>query len=206
MEKIEPGYPHPKTPLGARVNEIGQGEMERPIETMIRQMPRIEPPAGLVFSVIEAIRTKRAPLWLRAYRSLTSPKSFTFNSLRMVSATALLASLVLFALFLHERENRMIALKESPELVPVVLALDMPDAHSVQVVGSFNNWVPQPCSLHKEDGSIRWVLSLRLKPGRYEYAFLVDGKYMPHPESVFYKDDGFGNRNTVVALGKEDDI
>ncbi len=206
MEKIEPGYPHPKIPLGAQVNAIGSEEMACPIKTMIRQMPQIEPPVGLVFSVMEAVRPKRVPLRLRAYRWATSRRSFTFNPLRMVSATALLAFLVLFALFLHEGENRIIALKESRESIPIVFALDMPDAHSVQVVGSFNNWVPQPCLLHKEVGSIRWILTLRLKPGRYEYAFLVDGKYMPHPETVFYEDDGFGNQNTVVALGKEDDI
>ena len=114
--------------------------------------------------------------------------------------------LVFSALLLHERGNRNITLDESRELIPVEFALDMPDAHSVQVVGSFNNWVPQPCELHKDNGSTRWILTLRLQPGRYEYAFLVDGKHMPHPDAEFYQDDGFGNQNTVLALGKEDDI
>jgi 1,4-alpha-glucan branching enzyme len=73
------------------------------------------------------------------------------------------------------------------------------------VIGSFNNWVPQPCELHKDNGSTRWILTLRLEPGRYEYAFLVDGKPMPDPHAELYQDDGFGNQNTVLALGKKDE-
>jgi predicted DNA binding CopG/RHH family protein len=83
----------------------------------------------------------------------------------------------------------------------VEFALDMPQAHSVQVAGSFNNWVPQPCELRKDNGSSRWMLTLPLQPGRYEYAFLVDGKHMVHPNAELYQDDGFGNRNAVLALG-----
>jgi hypothetical protein len=181
-------------------------EMADRIKTMIRKMPQIDPPAGLLPLVMEAVRAKSVPLWLRAYRWARSPRSFTFTLLHAVPAMALCALLVCTVFFQHGRENRNITLAESREFIPVVFALDMPDAHSVQVVGSFNNWVPQPCSLHKDSGSTRWTLTLRLQPGRYEYAFLVDGKHTPHPEAEFYQDDGFGNQNTVLALGKEDDI
>ncbi len=176
------------------------------IKTMIRKMPQIEPPAGLLPSVMEAVRARSVPLWLRAYRWVRSPRSVTFNLLQLVPAMALCALLVCPALFQYAKGNRNITLTESREIIPVVFALDMPDAHSVQVVGSFNNWVPQPCELHKDNGSTRWTLTLRLQPGRYEYAFLVDGKHTPHPEAEFYQNDGFGNQNTVLALGKEDDI
>ena len=192
MEKKEPEEPY--------------DEMADRIKTMIRKMPQIEPPVRLLPAVMEAVKAKSVPLWLRAYRWARSPRSVTFSLLHLVPAMALCALLVCAALFQHGRENRNITLAESGESIPVVLAVDMPDAHSVQVVGSFNNWVPQPCSLNKDNGSTRWTVTLQLQAGRYEYAFLVDGKHMPHPHAEFYQDDGFGNQNTVLALGKEDDI
>jgi hypothetical protein len=207
MEKKEPKHPHPETAMGCRTNAGGAEEMADRLKTMLREMPKIEPPAGLLPSVMEAVKAKRIPLWLWAYRWARTPRSFTFTPLRLVSATMVLSALLVFsAFFLHERENRNITLAESGKFIPVVIALDMPDAQSVHVVGSFNHWVPQPCLLHKDNGSTRWLLTLQLQPGRYEYAFLVDGKHMPHPDAEFYQGDGFGNQNTVLALGKEDDI
>ncbi len=206
MEKKEPKHPHPETALCYRANAGGPEEMADRIKTMIREMPQIEPPAGLLPSVMEGVRAKRIPLWFRAYRWARSPRSVSFTPLGLVSAMVLSALLVFSAFFLHERENRYITLAESGKFIQVVFALDMPDARSVHVVGSFNHWVPQPCSLHKDNGSTRWLLTLRLQPGHYEYAFLVDGKHMRHPDAEFYQDDGFGNQNTVLALGKEDDV
>lgn len=205
MEKKQPEETCLKTAFCARENTIGLEKIDR-IKSMMRKIPRIEPPAGLLSSVMEAVRTRRVPLWLRTYRWATSLRSFTFTPLRLATSTAFSVLLVFSALLLHDGGNHKIALDNSKELIPVEFALDMPDAHLVQVVGSFNNWVPQPCELHQEEGSARWMLTLRLQPGRYEYAFLIDGKHVPHPGAEFNKDDGFGNQNTVLALGPEDDI
>ena len=206
MEKKEPKHPHPETAPGCRANAGRSEEMADRIKTMIREMPQMEPPAGLLPSVMEAVKAKRSPLWFRAYRWARSPRSVTFTPLRLVTAMALSALLVFSAFFLHERGNRNITLAESGKCIPVEFALDMPDARSVHVVGSFNHWVPQPCLLHKDNGSTRWLLTLQLQPGRYEYVFLVDGKHMPHPDAEFHQNDGFGNQNTVLVLGNEDDI
>jgi hypothetical protein len=203
MEKSKPEETYRKTALSARKNAGGSDERDL-IVSMIREMPRIDPPAGLLSAVMQAVRQERVSAWLRVYRWVTSPRSLNFTPLRLVAATALSALLVFSAFSIYERDNRDFARKQ--ELIPVEFALDMPDAHSVHVVGSFNNWVPQPCKLHKDNGSTRWTLNLRLNPGRYEYAFLVDGKHIRHPHAEFYRDDGFGNQNTVLALGKEDDV
>lgn len=206
MEKKEPKHPNRETALSYRANASGSEEMAEQLKTMIREMPQIEPPARLLTSVMEAVKAKKRPLWFRAYRWARSPISVTFTPLLPVTAMALSAILVFSVFFLHESKNRNITLAESRKSIPVEFALDMPDARSVYVVGSFNHWVPQPCLLHKDNGSTRWLLTLQLQPGRYEYAFLVDGKHMPHPDAEFYRDDGFGNQNTVLVLGKEDDI
>jgi len=70
MEKNEPDKTYAKTIPGASANASGPEEMMDLI-TMIREMPRVAPPLGLLPSVMEAVRTKRIPLWLRVYRRIS---------------------------------------------------------------------------------------------------------------------------------------
>jgi len=70
-------------------------------------------------------------------------------------------------------------------------------AETVSVVGDFNNWDINSYKLVKQDS--KWVARLTLKPGRYQYMFVIDGKsWMPDPNAVEYVHDGFGNRNSVL--------
>ena len=50
-----------------------------------------------------------------------------------------------------------------------------PEAQSVVLLGDFNNWneSAHPMAFHAPTGE--WNLAIPLKPGRYEYKFLVDG-------------------------------
>jgi hypothetical protein len=206
MKNSKPEATGPETALGSRSNTCASDETTDRIKSMIRDMPQIDPPPGLLRSVMESVEAKRLPLWVRAYRWARLPRTVTFNLLHLAPAMAACALLVFLALPAHEKQNGNAVLSQASGLIPVRFALDKPDAHSVQVVGSFNGWVPQPCLLDKDNGSTRWTLTLQLQPGRYEYAFLVDGKSMPHPDAEFNQDDGFGNKNTVLALGNEDDV
>jgi Glycogen recognition site of AMP-activated protein kinase len=57
---------------------------------------------------------------------------------------------------------------------PIVFELDAPSARSVQVLGDFNQWSRSVTSMQRgADG--RWRMTTLLPPGRYVYAFLVDG-------------------------------
>lgn len=54
-------------------------------------------------------------------------------------------------------------------------AFSDPEARSVALIGDFNHWDPSVTPLSRgANGS--WARTLRLPAGRYEYAFLVDGK------------------------------
>jgi hypothetical protein len=205
MKNKKPEVADPETVFASRSNACTSDETTDRIKNMIRDMPQIEPPAGLLRSVMESVEARSVPLWVRAYRWARSPRTVSFNFLYLTPAMVACALLVFLALPLHKKQNGNVVLNEAKGLIPVQIAMDMPGAHSVHVVGSFNGWVPQPCSLEKRNGSNRWILTLQLQPGRYEYAFLVDGKHMPHPDAEFNQDDGFGNKNTVLALEKEDD-
>jgi hypothetical protein len=189
-----------------RTDANGSDDAADLIKTMIREMPRVAPPVGLLPSVMKVVGTKKVPLGVRFYRWATLPRSVRFTPFRLAFAAALSALLVFSANFVHEKANRSITPEVSWESIPVELSLDMPNASSVNVVGSFNDWIPQPCKLLRENDSNRWILSLRLKPGRYEYAFIVDGKHTPHPGAELSQDDGFGNQNSVLTLEREDDV
>lgn len=75
--------------------------------------------------------------------------------------------------------------------------LTLQEAQQVQVAGSFNNWIPQP--LEKITDSV-WATHFPLKPGRYEYRFVVDGTWQEDPNSAEYAPNPFGGRNSVLVI------
>jgi hypothetical protein len=59
---------------------------------------------------------------------------------------------------------------------PIHLRLEAPASSRVAVVGDFNNWDPAATPLRPTGDDGTWVVELRLKPGRYHYTFLIDGR------------------------------
>jgi 1,4-alpha-glucan branching enzyme len=81
----------------------------------------------------------------------------------------------------------------------VSLELVKPDAKTVYVAGSFNEWKPErtPLSLV---GNGRWVGDLNIRPGRHEYLFVVDGQWLPDPNAKESVQNPFGGRNSVLSV------
>ena len=50
----------------------------------------------------------------------------------------------------------------------------------VELVGSFNNWTPEPLS---KGNNYVWEIAVPLKPGEYTYNFLVDGRPSRDPNN-----------------------
>ncbi len=57
-----------------------------------------------------------------------------------------------------------------------LFAVVAPQASSVAVVGEFSGWQPVPLADAGSRGV--WTAVLPLPPGRYEYAFVVDGRWI----------------------------
>jgi 5'-AMP-activated protein kinase regulatory beta subunit len=55
-----------------------------------------------------------------------------------------------------------------------------PDAQSVFVAGTFNDWQPDATPMMRDDDGV-WTAALALSPGRYEYKFVVDGQWCCEP-------------------------
>jgi len=74
-------------------------------------------------------------------------------------------------------------------------------ASSVQLVGDFNEWTKGATQLSPSGAPGVWAASVALKPGRHEYAFIVDGKrWVIDPHAVKSSDD-FGTESSVIRVG-----
>jgi hypothetical protein len=76
-----------------------------------------------------------------------------------------------------------------------------PDARSVAVAGSFNEWSATALPLVRgATGS--WSVTVALPVGEHQYQFVVDGRlWRPDPTAHAQVDDGFGGRNSVIVVG-----
>ena len=79
--------------------------------------------------------------------------------------------------------------------------LAAPRAAHVALVGSFNEWNPVATPLERDASSGKWIVSLRLPPGRHVYAFVVDGDVTADPAAPRAADDDFGSANSVLLVG-----
>ncbi|HZR15693.1 MAG TPA: glycogen-binding domain-containing protein [Verrucomicrobiae bacterium] len=86
-----------------------------------------------------------------------------------------------------------------PKVETVSFELVRPGAKCVFVAGSFNDWKPESAPLMPKDNG-RWVGDLTIKPGKYEYLFVVDGQWMPDPNAKESVQNPFGGRNSVIGV------
>jgi len=80
---------------------------------------------------------------------------------------------------------------------PVRFALVAP-AGEVALVGDFNDWDPRAQPLTRQDGA--WSVTLRLRPGRYRYAFVVDGDHWFNDPNHPAAQDEFGTPTSVITV------
>jgi len=78
-------------------------------------------------------------------------------------------------------------------------ALMAPEARSVQLAGDFNSWDPSVNPLKKSSNGI-WKVNINLSPGRYEYRFLVDGKWQNDPQCTSCVANPFGEENCLLIV------
>ncbi len=68
------------------------------------------------------------------------------------------------------------------------------------VTGSFNDWsLDDTCRLKEDSGA--WRVDIPLKPGCYEYQFIVDGVWMEDPSNPRKKKNPFGDSNSLMEVG-----
>jgi hypothetical protein len=84
---------------------------------------------------------------------------------------------------------------------PFQFVLVAPQAASVALVGDFNDWDPARAPMQTAQGV--WATVVPLAPGRYRYAFLVNGvEWRADPGAPSAMDDEFGTPSSVVTVGR----
>jgi len=192
-----------KNEIKDRLLEDVQEELRR-IAGMIATLPDREPPGELIDSVMARIKPRKSGKLKVFWRFMQAPVAFA--PLRMASMAASFALVFLAVLLLVDRAPEQSPVTSLQQVMngterTVVFTLNMPDASRVELIGSFNQWKPGDFVMTWDESRKTWAVSLDLQRGRYEYAFLVDGdKVMADPNALIYRDDGFGNRNSILIV------
>jgi 1,4-alpha-glucan branching enzyme len=76
-----------------------------------------------------------------------------------------------------------------------------PEAGSVVLAGTFNQWSLSAHPLARMGSRGVWTIVVALAPGEHRYMFVVDGeRWVMPPMAEDYLDDGFGSKNGVVVV------
>jgi len=77
-------------------------------------------------------------------------------------------------------------------------------ASAVSIVGDFNGWDETKTPMTKRGQGGTWSVRVPLSPGRYTYAFVVDGReWLVDALSPQVPDAGFGPANAVIVDGAD---
>jgi chromosome partitioning protein len=79
-----------------------------------------------------------------------------------------------------------------------------PNAKNVAIAGDFNNWIPTRMTDDRETGTSDNEDTFRalvaLKPGRYRYRLVIDGRWQADPHNVHAESNPFGELDSVVEV------
>lgn len=89
---------------------------------------------------------------------------------------------------------------KSSREVRVRFTYQAPEAATVTIVGDFNRWDPAAIPMRRSSDGKTWEIEIPLTPGRYAYAFYVDGALARDPDAPQVRDNDFGTPNSVVMV------
>jgi chromosome partitioning protein len=82
----------------------------------------------------------------------------------------------------------------------VIFAAEFQNARKVLIAGDFNNWQPMGTPMAENGRPGGWVTRLPLRPGRYRYRFVVDGRWVTDPNNQHTETNEYGELNNVVEV------
>ncbi|MGD0483349.1 MAG: isoamylase early set domain-containing protein [Gemmatimonadales bacterium] len=178
-------------PLIARV----AGELRRPV------------PISPDFDARVMALVRRAPPGraVRAWEWLREPRTLAVSPLGGLAMAAGVAGLVLAGMWSRQpspvsRQPSAVSASAGAQ-APVTFVFLAPDARSVALAGDFDGWDPARLPMQRE-GSGLWTVDVPLAPGRYQYAFVVDGRrFIADPSAPRATGDDFGTPTSVVTVG-----
>ena len=186
---------------------------DRMVESFRSAAPRAAAPPWLEQNVMRDIEALPSPGRLgRALHWLTNPTPVRVSPL----ATGLVVAAFALVLLLPQttpgpRSDPTSGLargtpgatttaEDAASVVYVQFVLEAPGATSVSLAGDFSDWEAS-VTLADQNADGFWTARVPVRPGVYGYMFLIDGtEWKTDPRADRYQDDGFGNRNAVLAV------
>jgi hypothetical protein len=77
-------------------------------------------------------------------------------------------------------------------------------ASDVSLLGTFNDWDPRAHPLGRVGRGGPWVTEITLPPGRYEYAYRVDGELRADESALRTDVDEYGSVSSVIVVEPTD--
>lgn len=184
-------------------------EESRILASLIAEIPDREPPESLVESIMSELKPKRAPWWKRLKMRFYLPLSIT--PVKLVPVGAAMVLFLAFSFYFGVTIGTKKAVKVAAQnaynaqnTTTVLFTLKDPRAKKVYVIGSFNRWSPKGYEMRYDKKHGVWTLAVKLPEGQYEYAFLLNGKtIVPDPNALMQRDDGFGNKNSILIVERD---
>lgn len=176
--------------LWSRINASLRGDVPGPAPAWIetRVMAEVRAKAGA------ASRPTGLLSWL------TRPRTVRLSPLSAGALAAAALAVALVPVWLSRDPAPDPAGTMVAPVVFVQFSLEAPGARTVAVSGDFNQWTADAV-MDDPDGDGIWTLRIPVEPGVHEYMFVVDGeRWVTDPLAERYTDDGFGNRNAVLAV------
>ncbi|HEU4564292.1 MAG TPA: isoamylase early set domain-containing protein, partial [Gemmatimonadaceae bacterium] len=154
----------------------------------------------------------------RAWRWLVEPRPITISP---VLAVAAVAGLVFLAVLGGERDRAATTPRHervaaaapvragevrqagggADDRQVVHFVFIAPSASSVAIVGDFNDWSVTATPMHRAAEGGAWSVAIPLRPGRYSYSFIVDGReWKADPLAPPAPHDDFGKPNSAVTV------
>jgi hypothetical protein len=186
-------------------------ERDRRLEeaiTRLREPVDVDP--ALQERVMRAVRTTPAPRrWVRpvwaAAAWIRRPRTVRVSPLQGLAAAAVLAAVWVGVGVVRPGATPPgtpdLGVASAGNAVQFVIVA--PDADAVALVGDFNDWRGDVTPMSRAEGNGVWSVTVPLEPGRYRYAFLVDGGlWVSDPSAPPAPDDEFERPGSVVTVGE----
>lgn len=160
------------------------------------------PDARVDMAVMRAIRARESVGRTQSFwRWLVQPSQVRIRPALLAAASIALLALGAAMVVLLPGGDAPSTRAAAPAVL-VRFELRAPDATTVTLAGSFNEWSADRVALQRNPATGVWSGTIPLRPGRHEYSFVIDGEtWVPDPSAHAQVDDGFGQVNSVIVVG-----
>ena len=165
----------------------------------LRRPVRIDPAldSRVMREITTAPQPRGATLLGATWRWLRRPHQVTLTPLGGLAAAAALALVVLLS-----RTDSQSPAPPQTESRAFQFVLVAPRATHVSLVGDFNDWDPTRTPMRRAGSEALWTVVVPLAPGRYHYAFFVDGaRWLADPSAPVARDEDYGAPSSVLTVG-----